>query len=40
MTQALLLMDLQNSVLGRVGAGESYLDKVVAVQERAELAQR
>jgi len=38
MTQALLLTDLQNSVLGRVGAGEPYLDRVVAVQERAETA--
>jgi nicotinamidase-related amidase len=38
MTQALLLMDIQNSVLDRVGAGEPYLDKVVAVQERAEAA--
>jgi nicotinamidase-related amidase len=38
MTQALLLMDIQNSVLDRVGAGESYLDKVVTVQERAEAA--
>jgi nicotinamidase-related amidase len=38
MTKALLLMDIQNSVLDRVGAGEPYLDKVVAVQERAEAA--
>jgi nicotinamidase-related amidase len=38
MTQALLLMDMQNSVLDRVGAGEPYIDKVVAVQERAEVA--
>ena len=38
MTQALLLMDIQNSILDRVGAGEPYLDKVVAVQERAETA--
>jgi hypothetical protein len=29
-------MDLQNSVLDRFGAGEPYLDKVIAVQERAE----
>jgi nicotinamidase-related amidase len=38
MTEALLLMDLQNSILSRVGAGEPYLDHVVAVQERAEAA--
>lgn len=38
MTQALLLMDIQNSVLDRVGAGEPYLDEVVAAQERAETA--
>jgi nicotinamidase-related amidase len=38
MTQALLLMDLQNSILDRIGAGEPYLDKVVAAQERAERA--
>ena len=38
MTQALLLMDLQNSVLNRVGAEEPYLDNVVATQERAEAA--
>ncbi len=38
MSQALLLMDLQNSILERIGAGESYLDKVVGVQERAEAA--
>lgn len=31
-------MDLQNSILDRIGAGEPYLDKVVAVQERAEIA--
>jgi nicotinamidase-related amidase len=38
MTQALLLMDIQPSILDRVGAGEPYLDKVVAAQERAETA--
>jgi nicotinamidase-related amidase len=38
MTQALLLMDIQPSVFDRVGAGEPYLDKVVAVQKRAEAA--
>lgn len=31
-------MDLQNGVLDRIGAGEPYLDRVVAVQERAEAA--
>jgi nicotinamidase-related amidase len=39
MTQALLLMDIQYGVLGRVGAGDAYVDQVVAVQERAEQAQ-
>jgi nicotinamidase-related amidase len=38
MTQALLLMDIQNGVLDRVGAGEPYLDEVVAAQGRAEAA--
>jgi nicotinamidase-related amidase len=38
MTQALLLMDIQNSVVDRFGAGEPYIDKVVATQERAEAA--
>jgi len=38
MSQALLLMDIQQSVLDRVGGGEPYLDRVVAVQERAEAA--
>ncbi|HTC67990.1 MAG TPA: isochorismatase family cysteine hydrolase [Acidothermaceae bacterium] len=38
MTQALLLMDIQYGVLERVGAGDAYLDQVVAVQERAERA--
>lgn len=38
MTQALLLMDIQPAILDRVGAADSYVDKVVAVQERAEAA--
>jgi nicotinamidase-related amidase len=38
MTQALLLMDMQNGILKRVGAGGPYLDRVVATQERAEQA--
>jgi nicotinamidase-related amidase len=38
MTQALLLMDIQPGILDRVGAGKSYLDNVVAVQDRAETA--
>jgi len=38
MTQALLLMDIQPSVLDRVGVGDTYLDSVVAAQERAEAA--
>ena len=38
MTQALLLMDIQPGILDRVGAGQAYLDKVVAAQERAESA--
>ena len=38
MSQALLLMDIQNGILDRVGAGEPYLDEVVAAQERAEAA--
>ena len=38
MTQALLLMDLQNAVVDMFGAGEDYLDRVVATQERAEQA--
>jgi hypothetical protein len=31
-------MDLQNIIVDRFGAGEPYLDKVVAAQERAEAA--
>lgn len=38
MTQALLLMDLQNGVLARFGAHDEYLDRVVATQIRAEQA--
>lgn len=36
MTQALLLMDLQNGILERFRAPEDYLDRVVATQEQAE----
>lgn len=38
MTQALLLMDVQNGIVDRIGAGDSYLDRVVAAQQRAEQA--
>jgi nicotinamidase-related amidase len=38
MTQALLLMDVQNGILHRLGTGDAYLDRVVATQERAERA--
>jgi nicotinamidase-related amidase len=38
MTQALLLMDIQNGLVDRIGAGADYLDRVVATQERAEQA--
>ncbi len=31
-TQDLLLMDIQNGILERVGADEAYLDRVVAAQ--------
>jgi nicotinamidase-related amidase len=37
-TQALLLMDLQNGIVERFGASAGYLDRVVATQERAEQA--
>lgn len=40
MTQALLLMDLQKSIVERFGAADAYLDRVVATQERAERAGR
>jgi nicotinamidase-related amidase len=36
MTQALLLMDIQNGIVSRFDANEAYLDRVVAAQERAE----
>ena len=38
MTSALLLMDIQNSIVDRFGAGDDYLDRVVAAQEHAEQA--
>ena len=38
MTEALLLMDIQNGIVSRFAAGDAYLDRVVAVQERAEQA--
>lgn len=38
MTQALLLMDLQNEIVERFGAGPGYLDRVVDTQQRAERA--
>ena len=39
MSQALLLMDIQNGIIDRIGAGEAYLDRVVATQARAEAAE-
>jgi nicotinamidase-related amidase len=36
MTDALLLMDIQNGTVGRFGAGDDYLDRVVAAQATAE----
>jgi nicotinamidase-related amidase len=36
MTQALLLMDVQNGIVGRFGAADAYLDRMVATQQRAE----
>jgi nicotinamidase-related amidase len=38
MTQALLLMDVQNGIIDRIGADASYLDRVAAAQQRAEQA--
>ena len=38
MTQALLIMDVQNGIVDRFGAPEAYLDRVVAAQQRAERA--
>jgi nicotinamidase-related amidase len=40
MTQALLLMDLQNGVIDHYDVPAAYLDRVVATQERAEQAGR
>jgi len=33
MTQALLLMDVQNGIVDRFGSDDAYLDRVVAAQE-------
>jgi nicotinamidase-related amidase len=38
MTQALLLMDIQNGTVERFDAGDEYLDRVVAAQAKAENA--
>jgi nicotinamidase-related amidase len=38
MTQALLIMDVQNGIVDRFDAPAAYLDRVVATQERAEQA--
>jgi nicotinamidase-related amidase len=38
MTAALLLMDLQNSIVDRFGVGDDFLDRAVSAQERAEQA--
>jgi nicotinamidase-related amidase len=38
MTQALLLMDLQNGIIDRFAPSDKYLDRVVAAQEKAEQA--
>lgn len=38
MTQALMLMDMQNGLVERFGATDDYLDRVVVVQARAEAA--
>src|SRR6187397_1797576 len=38
MTQALVIMDVQNGIVDRFDAPEAYLDRVVAAQERAEQA--
>ena len=40
MTDALLLMDIQNAIFGQFGAGDDYLDRVVAAQATAEAANR
>jgi nicotinamidase-related amidase len=39
MTQALLLMDLQNGILDRFADTDDYLDRVVTIQQRAEAAE-
>jgi nicotinamidase-related amidase len=36
MTQALLIMDVQNAILDRFGPADDYLDRVVAAQAKAE----
>jgi nicotinamidase-related amidase len=38
MTQALLLMDLQNGIIDRFAPSDGYLDRVVSAQEKAEQA--
>ncbi|HEY7103705.1 MAG TPA: isochorismatase family protein [Mycobacteriales bacterium] len=38
MSQALLMMDVQNGIVDRFDAPEAYLDRVVVAQERAERA--
>ena len=38
MTQALLIMDVQNGIVDRFAAPDAYLDRVVAAQQRAEAA--
>jgi nicotinamidase-related amidase len=38
MTEALLIMDVQNGILDRFDVPSGYLDRVVAAQERAEQA--
>jgi hypothetical protein len=37
MTQALLLMDIQNGTVERFDAGDEYLDRVVAAQAKADI---
>jgi nicotinamidase-related amidase len=39
MTQALLVMDVQNAIVDRFDAKEAYVDRVVAAVERAEQAE-
>lgn len=38
MTEALLVMDVQNGIVSRFDAGDGYVDRVVTAQERAEQA--